>query len=83
MSEAQVKYAALDALVTGDLFRALRQLHANPRPCQGCSLPLGCFSGNLDLRCQHMACKDKRPYQSPGLLLKHMRKMGHKGNIQR
>jgi len=31
----QIRYAAMDALVTGDLFRALRQLHANPTPCPG------------------------------------------------
>jgi hypothetical protein len=38
---SQIKYAALDALATGYIFRMLRTWHASPEPCLGCSQPLG------------------------------------------
>lgn len=38
---SQIKYAALDALATGHIFRMFRTWHASPEPCLGCSQPLG------------------------------------------
>lgn len=41
LSPAQVQYAALDALLTGGVFRGLRLWHAAPSPCAACKMPLG------------------------------------------
>jgi ribonuclease D len=84
LSEQQIAYAALDALITGDLFRALRQLHANTAPCPGCLVPIGRWPGKLNLQCQDAVCKVERPaYHSAPAFLEHMHYNGHAGNIQR
>jgi hypothetical protein len=41
LSRGQVKYAALDVLVAGQVFRGLRLWHSSPSPCASCLLPLG------------------------------------------
>jgi ribonuclease D len=41
LTPAQVQYAALDALVTGCVFRGLRLWHASPSPCTVCKQPFG------------------------------------------
>jgi hypothetical protein len=41
LSRAQVKYAALDVLVAGGVYRGLRLWHASPAPCASCRVPLG------------------------------------------
>lgn len=41
LSPAQVRYAALDALITGSVFRGLRLWHASPSPCTACRRPFG------------------------------------------
>lgn len=41
LTPAQVQYAALDALVTGSVFRGLRLWHASPSPCTACRQPFG------------------------------------------
>jgi hypothetical protein len=41
LAPAQVRYAALDALVTVAAYRALRLWHASPSACPGCAQPLG------------------------------------------
>lgn len=41
LSGRQVTYAALDALVTGQLLRALRLWHSSPSACAGCASPIG------------------------------------------
>ena len=41
LRQAQIRYAALDALVTGAVFRGLRLWHAHPSPCSLCKRPLG------------------------------------------
>jgi hypothetical protein len=41
LTPAQVQYAALDALVTGSVFRGLRLWHASPSPCTACKQPFG------------------------------------------
>lgn len=41
LSDAQVRYAALDALVTGHVYRGLRLWHASPSACSACHQMLG------------------------------------------
>ena len=41
LTPAQVHYAALDALITGSVFRGLRLWHASPSPCTACKQPFG------------------------------------------
>jgi 3'-5' exonuclease len=41
LTPAQVQYAALDALITGSVFRGLRLWHASPSPCTACKQPFG------------------------------------------
>lgn len=41
LSLAQLQYAALDALLTGAVFRGLRLWHASPCACTGCGHALG------------------------------------------
>ena len=42
LSERQVKYGALDALITGQMLRSLRLWHSSPSACAGCrSSPIG------------------------------------------
>ena len=43
LQPGQIRYAALDALVTGHIFRCLRAWHASPSACVGCSRPLGTY----------------------------------------
>ena len=59
LSQRQVSYAALDALVAGLLLRSLRLWHSSPSACAGCRGPpigalvdcsrkLGCASPSVD-----------------------------------
>jgi hypothetical protein len=41
LSRLQLKYAALDVLVAGQVYRAMRAWHAAPAPCATCRQPLG------------------------------------------
>jgi len=45
LSPQQIQYAALDALTTGHVFRALRRWHASPSACTSCRQALGAVSG--------------------------------------
>lgn len=71
LSRAQVRYAAMDALVAGQVFRGLRLWHSSPSPCASCLLPLGganpapsrlacgaCQYSNKDLRNYLQHCQD-------------------------
>ncbi len=82
LTEEQISYAALDALLTGDIFRRLRQMHASCEPCSDCSVPSGQWVEKLNLQCQQVGC-EHRPYRSPEAFLLHMQKFGHPGNIER
>lgn len=42
----QVKYAALDVLVAGQVFRALRLWHSSPERCEVCHHHLGCVAAS-------------------------------------
>lgn len=76
LNPRQINYAALDALITGDLFRALRSLHANPRPCTGCQLPVGEYQAITALACAHPTC-DRKSFNVVAGLLGHMKQKGH------
>ena len=41
LSAPQIQYAALDAIITGHIFRGLRLWHASPSACTSCRRPLG------------------------------------------
>lgn len=43
LSRQQMVYAALDALVTGQLFRGLRLWHSSPSACAGCQTNMGAY----------------------------------------
>ena len=47
----QVKYAALDALLTGMLYRALKELQATSDKCQACKTLLWTVLPAPDLKC--------------------------------
>ena len=44
LSARQVQYAALDAVITGHLYRGLRLWHASPSACASCRQMLGAVS---------------------------------------
>lgn len=48
LSRMQVKYAALDVLVAGQVFRALRLWHSSPSLCEVCHYNLGTSSQQSD-----------------------------------
>ena len=81
LTPRQVRYAALDALVTSDAFRGLRLLHAASSSCLGCLLPLGAWPGVLDLRCTHPECACKQPHNHILGLLQHMKSKQHDSNV--
>ena len=81
LTPRQVRYAALDSLLTGDLFRKLRFLHSFPQPCTGCSLQLGHDPGVLDLRCLHEECVNKKAHASVVGLLAHANAKNHPSTI--
>ena len=81
LTPRQVRYAALDALVTSDAFRGLRGLHAAGSRCQGCLLPLGAWPGVLDLHCTHPECARKAPHTHILGLLQHMKSKQHESNV--
>ena len=83
LNTRQLRYAALDALITGDLFRGLRALHAAPKACPGCPLSLGVWPGNLDLHCYHPECSRKKAFASVSALLAHMQQKGHPSSLAR
>lgn len=58
LSAKQVQYAALDAVITGTLYRGLRLWHASPSACTSCRQMLGAVS-----------C---RRHRLPRLLLHHL-----------
>ena len=51
LDDWQVKYAALDALLTGMLFRALEDMHFAGKECKACKMVLGVALPAPDLAC--------------------------------
>ncbi|GLI63902.1 hypothetical protein VaNZ11_007024 [Volvox africanus] len=56
LSNHQLKYASLDVLVAGQLFRALRLWHSSPSPCPNCRSPIGELLLPGPLHCDHPSC---------------------------
>ncbi|GIL46137.1 hypothetical protein Vafri_3184 [Volvox africanus] len=56
LTNHQLKYASLDVLVAGQLFRALRLWHSSPSPCPGCRSPVGELLLPGPLHCGHPSC---------------------------
>lgn len=51
LSRSQVKYAALDVLMAGQVFRALRLWHSSPSLCEVCHYNLGTASAHNSFTC--------------------------------
>ena len=59
LSAAQLQYAALDAVLTGHVYRSLRRWHASPSACTSCRQMLGAVRALLLLLpCRLPACID-------------------------
>ncbi|GLC38549.1 hypothetical protein PLESTB_001738500 [Pleodorina starrii] len=56
LTNHQLKYASLDVLVAGQLFRALRLWHSSPSPCADCRSPIGELLLPGPLRCGNPDC---------------------------
>lgn len=72
LSARQVQYGALDAVVTGHIFRGLRLWHASPSACTACRQMLGAVrrAGGRRRRC----CRDRRCATPPACLRAHARR---------
>lgn len=53
LSCRQLRYAAMDAVVTMALFRKLRAMHADPSTCEGCNSMLGVRPPSRELYVVH------------------------------
>lgn len=51
LSARQMQYAALDAIITGHVYRGLRLWHASPSACTSCRQLLGAVSAACCLCC--------------------------------
>jgi hypothetical protein len=72
----QVKYAALDVLVAGQVFRGLRLWHRSPSPCARCLQPLGAVQAQPALQCGAPEC-GKAFGANVAAYLAHCRNTGH------
>lgn len=73
----QVKYAALDVLIAGQVFRGLRLWHRSPSPCAGCLQPLGAVQQlPPDLACDAAGC-GRSFKENVQAYLHHCRTAGH------
>eukprot|EP00890_Picochlorum_soloecismus_P000282 jgi/Picsp_1/1254/NSC_04735-R1_3 -5 exonuclease len=80
---SQIKYAALDALATGHIFRMLRTWHASPEPCLGCSQPLGIKGYELEIDDTCIKCRQcGKTCQSWHSFICHTAATGHQGGLQ-
>ncbi len=72
---SQVKYAALDVLIAGQVFRGLRLWHSSPAPCAKCKQPLGAPLAVAPLLCGVPGCS--KGFGSLSGYLNHCVGMGH------
>ncbi|KAG2491215.1 hypothetical protein HYH03_010425 [Edaphochlamys debaryana] len=56
LTSHQLKYASMDVLAAGQLFRALRLWHSSPEPCAQCRSPIGEALALGPLRCGAAGC---------------------------
>lgn len=74
LSRAQVKYAALDVLVAGQVFRALRLWHSSPSLCEVCHYNLGDPAASSTV----IACAEcSSTYNDVRGYLAHCQRTGH------
>lgn len=81
LNAAQIQYAALDALMTGQVFRGLRLWHSAPCACATCHHALGKVLSEPVLFCTHEACQD-RGFRSLESLASHARQSNHRVSVQ-
>ena len=82
LDSQQVHYAALDALVTGQVFRGLRLWHSAPSACATCHQTLGEALPKPDLFCMHPNCRS-RTFGSLPSLESHTNKAAHSPSVAR
>ncbi len=76
LTRPQVKYAALDVLIAGQVFRGLRLWHRAPTPCAGCLQLIGAVQPPPALACDAAGCG--REYGgNVQAYLTHCRSSGH------
>lgn len=60
LSAKQMQYGALDAIITGHIYRGLRLWHASPSACTACRQMLGAVSTELFGTCLAILCLQGR-----------------------
>lgn len=73
-TQLQVKYAALDVLVAGQVFRALRLWHSFPSLCEVCHYNLG----SADSTPAAYSCNCGKMYKDIKAYLTHCERANHK-----
>lgn len=73
LSHNQVKYAALDVLLAGQVFRALRLWHSSPSLCEVCHYNLGAVASS---DCS-VVCECGKAYWDVRTYLTHCERTGH------
>ncbi|KAI3430822.1 hypothetical protein D9Q98_009233 [Chlorella vulgaris] len=75
LTAKQVQYAALDAILTGNVYRSLRLWHASPSACTSCHQMLGAV-----LPPPEWTCRDcPRSFASIAALQNHKQQKRHRG----
>ncbi|PSC71691.1 Werner Syndrome-like exonuclease [Micractinium conductrix] len=74
LSAKQVQYAALDAIITGHVYRGLRLWHASPSACTACRQMLGKVLPAPEWRCHDC----DRSFNHRGALLSHRTHTKHR-----
>ena len=82
LSPSQLQYAALDAILTGQVFRALRLWHSAPSVCATCHQKLGEMLPRPDLFCKNEHCKS-RSFSSLDALESHTQRVSHSPSVAR
>ncbi len=78
LTREQVKYAALDVLIAGQVYRGLRLWHSSPSPCAGCLQLLGsvCATGSQTVYvCEEEGCG--KTFGEVRAYLSHATQLGH------
>ena len=82
LSSEQIKYAAMDAFITGHLMRCLGLWHSSPSPCPGCKSLLGLPIEQLrpkDLICREPSCR--KSFTTPEAMAHHSKAKQHPGRV--
>ena len=75
----QLQYAALDAILTGQVFRGLRLWHSAPSNCSTCHQPMGVMPSGPLYVCSHNGCN--QAFASHNTLQSHAKKMRHSNSV--